>query len=87
MLGGGTQKQQKAQARSYGTCLHTSEQFQAKSAKDGQADCAVKFPFVPNAGYSFTVSRRSYHSASSGEFGERRTIMLNWYKKPWHNRR
>jgi hypothetical protein len=72
------QRQQKAQARSYGTCLHTLEQFQAKSPTDGSAECAVKFPFVPNAGYSFTVSRRSYHSASSGELGERRTIMLNW---------
>lgn len=79
----GTERQQKAQARSYGTCLHTLEQFQAKSPTDGSAECAVKFPFVPNAGYSFTVSRRSYHSASSGELGERRTIMLNWYKKPW----
>jgi hypothetical protein len=75
------QAQQKAQERSYGTCLHTIHQYETKSALDGSAECAVKFPFVPNAGYSFTVSKHSYHSASSGEWGERRTIMLNWYRK------
>ena len=41
--------------------------------------------FLPNAGYSFTVSKRSFHSATGGAHGLRRTIMLNWYKSVWRN--
>lgn len=78
-LPSGSSKQQKKQAASYGTCLHTPEQYAQRSKINGAAPCAVKFRFAPNVGYSFTVSRHSYHSASAGDLGERRTIMLNWY--------
>jgi hypothetical protein len=84
-LPSGSAKQQKAQEASYGTCLHTSAQYAKRSKSNGAAQCAVKFPFKPNVGYSFTVNRHSFHSASAGELGERRTIMLNWYKANPHN--
>ena len=74
-LPSGSDKQQQAQAGAYGTCLHTSEQYAGRSKINGAAQCAVKFPFAPNVGYSFTVNKHSFHSASAGEFGQRRTIM------------
>jgi hypothetical protein len=84
-LPSGSTKQQRAQADSYGTCLHTPAQYAKRSKTNGAAPCAVKFRFAPNVGYSFTVNKNSFHSASAGEHGERRTIMLNWYKSNWHN--
>ena len=74
-LPSGSEKQQKAQQDRYGTCLHTSQQYAKRSKDNGSAQCAVKFPFSANVGYSFTVHKHSFHSASAGELGERRTIM------------
>ena len=57
----------------YGTCLHSRAQFDARTPLpgngthgrrvDGEAECAVKFRFLPNSGYAFSVSGASYHSA------------------------
>ena len=79
------QEQRRSQALEYGTCLHTKEQFDKRSKEDGSAPCETKFKFIPNAGYSFTVSKGSFHSASAGNHGLRRTIMLNWYNTVWKN--
>lgn len=81
----GTAEQQLQQALTYGTCLHTKAQYAARSKVDGSATCATKFKYLPNAGYSFTVSKSSFHSATAGDFGLRRTIMLNWYNAVWKN--
>ena len=77
----------------YGTCLHNDAQ--AKVARKGiparkpkytagkNAPCAVKFPFVNNTGYAFTVHTSSWHSVEKvPKFaGNRRTFMINWYQK------
>eukprot|EP00241_Pyramimonas_parkeae_P012278 CAMPEP_0114250934 /NCGR_PEP_ID=MMETSP0058-20121206/14978_1 /TAXON_ID=36894 /ORGANISM="Pyramimonas parkeae, CCMP726" /LENGTH=281 /DNA_ID=CAMNT_0001364655 /DNA_START=125 /DNA_END=970 /DNA_ORIENTATION=- len=84
-LPSGDVEQRKKQASEYGTCLHTKAQFDARSKVDGATQCASKFMFLANAGYTFTVSRNSYHSASAGNYGPRRTIMLNWYNTVWKN--
>jgi len=66
----------------YGTCLHTSTQYQARDLKkNGEGVCMAKFLYASNTGYSFVVNDISYHSVNNvgRRQGYRQTIMFNWY--------
>lgn len=41
--------------RTYGTCLHRS--------RDVSGECSLRVPYLPNSGYAFKVSDRSFHSS------------------------
>eukprot|EP00240_Pyramimonas_obovata_P014628 CAMPEP_0118925518 /NCGR_PEP_ID=MMETSP1169-20130426/3396_1 /TAXON_ID=36882 /ORGANISM="Pyramimonas obovata, Strain CCMP722" /LENGTH=212 /DNA_ID=CAMNT_0006866843 /DNA_START=642 /DNA_END=1277 /DNA_ORIENTATION=- len=76
----------------YGTCIHTSEQYQARDVKkNAAAPCLKKFLFASNTGYAFVVNNHSYHSVETvvskhhslwSKKGLRRTIIANWYDQP-----
>ncbi|KAK3238660.1 hypothetical protein CYMTET_51339 [Cymbomonas tetramitiformis] len=79
----------------YGTCLHTFAQYKNRIiqekgverkgvGRDGEGDCFYKFQFLPNSGYSFRVSKSSWHSAPNRfikhhETIHRNTLLVNWY--------
>lgn len=76
------------QEMTYGTCLHTVAQNTAaqkkKKGSHAVAPCAAKFRFAPNTGYTFSVHKTSFHSVekvNAKRTGERRTFMVNWYRK------
>jgi len=73
-----------AQVQNYGTCFHTKAQFYAKDPVTGHSACSTKLAFGPNAAYAFVVGRSSFHSVPGGaSHGPRRSILINWYKRPW----
>jgi len=67
----------------YGTCVHTQQQQARRDVrKDEEGDCWAKFAYQPNSGYSFFISRHSYHSSPNSRVvnkGDRRTMLVNWY--------
>ena len=67
----------------YGTCVHTrAQQARRDVKKDEEGDCWAKFAYQPNSGYSFYISRHSYHSSPNSRVfnnGDRRTMLVNWY--------
>ena len=67
----------------YGTCVHTRQQQARRDVKkDEEGDCWAKFMYAQNSGYSFYISRHSYHSSPNSRVfnkGDRRTMLVNWY--------
>ena len=72
------------QVKSFGTCVHTKQQYHARDFKhNGKAPCEKKFQFLANSAYSFTVHDTSYHSVDGvgKAVGLRKTVLVNWYDK------
>lgn len=70
------------QVKSFGTCVHTAQQYRARDPKkNGKATCERKFQFLANSAYSFTVHGTSYHSVDGvgKAVGLRKTVLVNWY--------
>mmetsp|Transcript_4726 Transcript_4726/g.11741 ORF Transcript_4726/g.11741 Transcript_4726/m.11741 type:complete len:339 (-) Transcript_4726:30-1046(-) len=70
------------QVKSFGTCVHTKDQYRARDFKsNGRAPCEKKFSFLPNSAYSFTVHAGSYHSVDGvgKAVGLRKSVLVNWY--------
>ena len=72
------------QVKSFGTCVHTTQQYRMRDfKKNGKAPCEKKFQFLPNSAYSFTVHDTSYHSVDGvgKAVGLRKTVLVNWYDR------